>query len=161
MKNRVLFLYNFTAKFLVMAEKTDKKIVKKAYAVMQDALFEKDGTGAYKPREMAKEGMTTLKKHSTKLIVVCTDSSIEDMTDLLTKNDIPHDKVIKLDETFDFIIMGEDNTVRAYSWEGALSDIGWKLTHEPEHKPDMQQKADNSLEHFFRKVKGDNCICCG
>ncbi len=144
-----------------MAEKTDKKIVKKAYAVMQDALFEKDGTGAYKPREMAKEGMTTLKKHSTNLIVVCTDSSNEDMSDLHSKNGIPFDKVIKLEESFDFIILGEDNTVRAYSWEGALGDIGWKLTHEPEHKPDMQQKADNSLERFFKKVKGEDCRMCG
>ena len=140
----------------------DKKIVKKAYAVMQDALFDKDGTGAYKPREMAKEGMTTLKKHATNLVVVCTDSSVEDMTDLLTKNSIPFDKVIKLDENFDLIIMGEGNTVRAYSWRGALEDVGWKLTHEPENKPDLQQQADNSLEHFFKKVKGEGqCVCCG
>lgn len=138
----------------------EKKIVKKAYAVMQDALFEKDGTGAYKPREMAKEGMTTLKKHSTKLTVVCTDSSVEDMTDLLQKNSIPFDKVIKLDENFDFIIMGENSSVRAYSWDGALSDIGWKLSHEPQSKPNMQEKADNSLEHFFKKAKGE-CVCCG
>lgn len=142
-----------------MADKKDKKIVKKAYAVMQDALFDKDGTGAYKPREMAKEGMTTLKKHSTKLIVVCTSSSAEDMEELLKKNEIPYDKVIKLDETFDFIIMGEDDTVRAYSWTGALSDIGWKLTHEPENKPNMQEQADNSLEHFFKKAK-ESCTCC-
>lgn len=140
-----------------MADKKEKKIVKKAYAVMQDALFDKDGTGAYKPRKMAKEGMTTLKKHSTKLIVVCTSSSTEDMEELLKKNEIPYDKVIKLDETFDFIIMGEDDTVRAYSWTGALSDIGWKLTHEPENKPNMQEQADNSLEHFFKKVK-DSCL---
>lgn len=140
-----------------MAENKEKKITKKAYAVMQDALFDKDGTGAYKPREMVKEGMTTLKKHSRKLVVVCTDSSVEDMTDLLTRNEIPFDKVIKMDETFDFIIMGEDNTVRAYTWTGALGDIGWKLTHEPEHKPNLQEEADNSLEHFFRKVKSECC----
>lgn len=144
-----------------MAEKTEKKIMKKAYAVMQDALFDKDGTGAYKPREMAKEGMTTLKKHATNLVVVCTDSSVEDMTDLLTKNSIPFDKVIKLEENFDFIIMGDDNTVRAYSWRGALEDVGWKLTHEPENKPDLQQQADNSLEHFFKKVKGEGPCMCG
>lgn len=142
-----------------MADKKDKKIVKKAYAVMQDALFDKDGTGAYKPREMAKEGMTTLKKHSTKVVVVCTTSSAEDMEELLKKNEIPYDKVIKLDETFDFIIMGEDDTVRAYSWTGALGDIGWKLTHEPENKPNMQEQADNSLEHFFKKAK-ESCVCC-
>lgn len=142
-----------------MADKKEKKIVKKAYAVMQDALFDKDGTGAYKPREMAKEGMTTLKKHSTKLIVVCTSSSAEDMEELLKKNEIPYDKVIKLDETFDFIIMGEDDTVRAYSWTGALNDIGWKLTHEPENKPNMQEQADNSLEHFFKNAS-KNCVCC-
>lgn len=146
-------------KIRIMADKIDKKIVKKAYAVMQDALFDKDGTGAYKPREMAKEGMTTLKKHSTKIVVVCTSSSAEDMEELLKKNEIPYDKVIKLDETFDFIIMGEDDTVRAYSWTGALSNIGWKLTHEPENKPNMQEQADNSLEHFFKKAK-ESCVCC-
>ena len=141
-----------------MAEKKNN-IPKKSYAVMQDALFEKDGAGAYRPREMAKEGMTALKKHATNLIVVCTDSSVEDITSLLTKNDIPHDKVIKVDESFDFIIVGDDNCVKAWSWTSALEDIGWKLTHEPEKKPDAQQKADNSLEHFFKQVKKScNCI---
>ena len=140
-----------------MAEKT-KNIPKKAYAVMQDALFEKDGTGAYKPREMAKEGMTALKKHASSLVVICTDSSAEDVTTLLTKNDIPHDKVIRLAETFDFIITGDDNCVKAWSWKGALEDIGWKLSHEPEQKPDTQQQADNSLEHFFKKTK-ESCCC--
>lgn len=143
-----------------MAEKKVQKIEKKAYVVMQDALFEKDGTGAYKPREMAKEGMTTLKKHSTSLVVLCTDSSVEDVTSLLTKNDIPHDKVIKLEESFDFIITGDDSCVKAWSWTGALSDIGWKLTHEPENKENTQQRADNSLEHFFKKAK-ESCNCCG
>ena len=142
-----------------MAENKQKKIEKKAYAVMQDALFEKDGTGAYKMKDMAKEGMTTLKKHATNLIVICTESSVEDMTDLLTKNSIPHDKVIKLEENFDFIITGDDNSVRAYSWASALSDIGWKLTHEPEGKPDAQKKADDSLEQFFKSVKSScNCV---
>ncbi len=141
-----------------MAEKKEKKIVKKAYAVMQDALFEKDGTGAYKPKEMAKEGMTTLKKHSTSLVVVCTDSSEEDIKSLLTKNDIPFDKVIKLGENFDFLITGDDNCVKAWSWTSALSDIGWKLTHEPENKPNTQQQADNSLEQFFRRAK-EECRC--
>lgn len=137
----------------------EKKIEKKAYAVMQDALFEKDGTGAYKPKEMAKEGMTTLKKHATNLVVVCTDSSVEDVKTLLTKNDIPHDKVIKLEENFDFIITGDDNCVKAWSWTGALSDIGWKLTHGQENKENTQQKADNSLEQFFKKAK-ESCVCC-
>lgn len=141
-----------------MADKT-KKIPKKAYAVMQDALFEKDGTGAYKPKEMAKEGMTSLKKHATSLTVVCTDSSIEDVKGLLQKNDIPFDKVIKIDEQFDFIVCGDDNCIKAWSWTGALGDIGWKLSHEPEAKPDTQEKADNSLEHFFKKAK-DSCVCC-
>ena len=141
-----------------MAEKKDKKIVKKAYAVMQDALFEKDGTGAYKPKEMAKEGMTTLKKHSTSLVVVCTDSSIEDVKTLLSRNDIPHDKVIRMEEPFDFLVTGDENCVKTWSWTGALEDIGWKLTHEPESKPDTQQKADNSLEHFFKQAK-KTCMC--
>lgn len=141
-----------------MAEKTDK-IPRKAYAVMQDALFEKDGTGAYKPREMAKEGMTSLKKHAKSLVVVCTDSSVEDVTSLLTKNEIPHDKVVKLDESFDFIVTGDDNCIKAWSWTNALSDIGWKLKHQPEAKPDTQKQADISLEHFFKKATTQcNCI---
>lgn len=139
-------------------EKNTKEIVKKAYAVMQDALFEKDGTGAYKPREMAKEGMTTLKKHSTMLTVVCTDSSIEDVKSLLEKNDIPFDKVVKLEENFDFIVTGDNSCVKAWTWEGALSDIGWKLSHEPEVRPDMQQRADNSLENFFKR-ESEKCGC--
>lgn len=141
-----------------MAEKKEQKIVKKAYAVMQDALFEKDGTGAYKPKEMAKEGMNTLKKHSTSLTVICTDSSIEDVKTLLTKNDIPYDKVIKLEEDFDFLVTGDENCVKAWSWTSALSDIGWKLTHEPESKRNTQEQADNSLEQFFKKAK-ESCDC--
>lgn len=140
-----------------MADNT-KKIPKKSYAVMQDALFEKDGTGAYKPKDMAKEGMTTLKKHATNLTVVCTDSSVEDIKALLDKNDIPHDNVIKLEEQFDFIVCGDDNCVKAWSWTGALEDIGWKLKRQPEQKPDTQKKADNSLEHFFKQAK-QGCVC--
>lgn len=151
---------NFTAKFQQTRIMAEKKIVKKAYAILQDALFEKDGTGAYKPREMAKEGMTTLKKHSTNLVVVCTDSSIEDVTDLLNKNNIPFDKVIKLDEEFDFIVTGDDNCIKAWSWESALSDIGWKLSHNPEPKKDTQERADNSLESFFKKEEA-KCVCRG
>lgn len=143
-----------------MADNKTKKIPKKAYAVMQDALFEKAGDGSYKAREMAKEGMTSLKKHATSLIVVCTESSIEDITSLLKKNEIPHDKVIKIEDHFDYIVLGNDNSVRAWSWTGALEDIGWKLTHEPETKADAQEKADNSLEHFFKKAK-ETCDCIG
>ena len=127
---------------------------------MQDALFEKDGSGAYKLKDMAKEGMTTLKKHSTNLIVVCTDSSVEDVKTLLEKNDVPHDKVVKLEEDFDFLVTGDDNCVKAWSWTSALSDIGWKLKNEPEKKENDQQRADNSLEQFFKKAK-ESCNCVG
>lgn len=143
-----------------MSEKKETKIAKKAYAVMQDALFEKDGSGAYKLKDMAKEGMTTLKKHSTNLIVVCTDSSVEDVKTLLEKNDVPHDKVVKLEEDFDFLVTGDDNCVKAWSWTSALSDIGWKLKNEPEKKENDQQRADNSLEQFFKKAK-ESCNCVG
>ncbi len=143
-----------------MSEKKETKIVKKAYAVMQDALFEKDGSGAYKLKDMAKEGMTTLKKHSTNLIVVCTDSSVEDVKTLLEKNDVPHDKVVKLEEDFDFLVTGDDNCIKAWSWTSALSDIGWKLKNEPEKKENDQQRADNSLEQFFKKAK-ESCNCVG
>jgi len=123
-----------------MAETKHKKIEKKAYAVMQDALFEKDESGSYSVREMAKEGMTTLKE-------------------LLTKNEIPHDKVIKLEEHFDFLVTGEDNSVRAYSWTGALDDLGWKQAREPKKPEDKQKKADKSFSHWFdEQVK--NCGCC-
>lgn len=148
MKNTVSNTRNFTAKICVMAE---KKIEKKSYVVLQDALFEKDGSGAYKPKVMAKEGMTTLKKHSTKLVVMCINSSVEDITSLLKNNDIPFDKVIKAEEDFDFFIMGDERSIKTWSWESALSDIGYKLSHDPDNKPNMQEKADNSLESFFRK----------
>lgn len=143
-----------------MSEKKETKIAKKAYAVMQDALFEKDGSGAYKLKDMAKEGMTTLKKHSTNLIVVCTDSSVEDVKTLLEKNDVPHDKVVKLEEDFDFLVTGDDNCIKAWSWTSALSDIGWKLKNEPEKKENDQQRADNSLDQFFKKAK-ESCNCVG
>ena len=136
----------------------NKKIEKKAYAVMQDALFEKDSNGAYSVREMAKEAMTTLKKHSTHLTVICTDSSIEDVTGLLTKNEIPHDKVIKMEENFDFLVTGE-NSVRAYSWTSALDDLGWKQAREPQKPEDKQKKADKSFSHWFdEQVKGCGCL---
>ena len=143
-----------------MSEKKETKIAKKAYAVMQDALFEKDGSGAYKLKDMAKEGMTTLKKHSTNLIVVCTDSSVEDVKTLLEKNDVPHDKVVKLEEDFDFLVTGDDNCIKAWSWTSALSDIGWKLKNDPEKKENDQQRADNSLDQFFKKAK-ESCNCVG
>ena len=63
----------------------EKKIEKKSYGIFQDALFEKGQDGSYKPLDMAKEGMTTLKKHGTQLTVICTDSSVADVQDLLKK----------------------------------------------------------------------------
>ena len=154
-------MLNFTENFCTMAETKQKKIEKKAYAVMQDALFEKDESGSYSVREMAKEGMTTLKKHSTQLTVICTESSVEDVTELLTKNEIPHDKVIKLEEHFDFLVTGEDNSVRAYSWTGALDDLGWKQAREPKKPEDKQKKADKSFSHWFdEQVKNCGCISC-
>ena len=137
----------------------EKKIVKKAYAVMQDALFEKDGTGAYKPREMAKEGMTTLKKHATQLTVICTDSSIDDVEALLKKNGIPYDKVIRMEEKMDFIVTGKDNAVHTYSWPGVLDDIGYKLSREQKvEKKSDQSKCDSALDHWFKK-EADKCSC--
>ncbi len=144
-----------------MAETKQKKIEKKAYAIMQDALFVKQGDGSYGIRDMGKEGMTTLKKHSTQLTVVCTDSSIEDVTELLIKNEIPHDKVIKLEEPFDFLVTGEENSVRAYSWPGALDDLGYKQAREPQKPEDKQKKADKSFSHWFDdQVKNSGCINC-
>ncbi len=105
-----------------MAETKHMKIEKKSYAILQEALFEKDGNGSYVPRDMAKEGMTTLKKHSTSLVVVCTDSSVEDVTELLKKNEIPHDNVIKMEGKFDYLVTGKDQSVSVYSWESALDD---------------------------------------
>lgn len=136
-----------------------EKIEKKSYGIFQEALFEKQSDGSYKPLDMAKEGMTTLKKHATQLIVVCTDSSIEDIESMLKKNEIPYDKVVKLDDKIDFIVTGKDNAVHAYSWTGALDDIGYKLSKEQKiEKKDTQQRTDNSLEHWFKKVK-DSCNC--
>lgn len=136
-----------------------EKIEKKSYGIFQEALFEKQSDGSYKPLDMAKEGMTTLKKHATQLIVVCTDSSIEDIESMLKKNEIPYDKVVKLDDKIDFIVTGKDNAVHAYSWTGALDDIGYRLSKEQKiEKKDTQQRTDNSLEHWFKKAK-DSCNC--
>lgn len=140
----------------------EKKPEKKAYGVFQDALFEKDNTGAYKPLDMAKEGMTTLKKHATALTVICTESSIEDIEGLLKKNEIPYDKVIKLDEKVDFLVTRKDNAVHTYSsWLGALDDIGYKLSRESKvEKKSAQQRADASFDNWLKKQTGDS-ICMG
>lgn len=155
MQNSYLILrQNFTT--TTMAE---KKIEKKAYGVFQDALLEKQSDGTYKVLDMAKEGMTTLKKHATQLTVICTESSVEDVEDLLKKNEIPYDKVIKMDEKIDFIVTGKDNAVHTYSWPGALDDIGYKLSREQKvEKKDDQKKSDSALEHWFKK-EADRCIC--
>lgn len=144
-----------------MAETKHKKIEKKAYAIMQEALFEKQTDGSYSPREMAKEGMTTLKKHSTSLVVVCTDSSIEDVTELLKKNEIPHDKVIKMEEKFDYLVTGKDQSVSVWNWESALEDLGWKQAREPKKPEDKQKKADKSFSHWFDEQVKNCCVDCG
>lgn len=137
----------------------EKKIEKKAYGIFQDALFEKQSDGSYKPLDMAKEGMTTLKKHATQLTVVCTESSVEDVESLLKKNEIPYDKVIKLEEKIDFIVTGKDNAVHTYNWPSALDDIGYKLSREQKvEKKSEQQKSDSALEHWFSKEK-EKCQC--
>ena len=146
-----------------MAETKHKKIEKKAYAITQEALFEKQADGSYSLRDMAKEGMTTLKKHSTSLVVVCTDSSIEDITGLLKKNEIPHDKVIKMEEKFDYLVTGKDQSVSVYSWEGALDDLGWKVSHKKgdEQSEDKQKKADKSFGRWFEEQVSKCCDLCG
>ena len=136
----------------------EKKIEKKAYGIFQDALFEKNDKGAYEPIDMAKEGMTTLKKHSTQLTVICTDSSVEDVEAMLKKNDIPYDKVIRLEEKIDFIVTGKDNAVHTYNWLGALDDIGYKLNRERKvEKKDDQMKSDSALEHWCKKEAEKCC----
>ena len=130
----------------------EKKIEKKSYGVFQDALFQKQDDGSYKPLDMAKEGMTTLKKHATKLIVICIESSEADIEDLLKKNEIPYDKVVKLDEQLDFVVTGKENTIKAYSWTSALDDIGYKLSHEQKvEKKVLQKETDSALENWFKK----------
>ncbi len=138
----------------------EKKIEKKAYGIFQDALFEKQSDGSYKPLDMAKEGMTTLKKHATQLTVVCTDSSVEDVENMLKKNEIPYDKVIKLDEKLDFIVTGKGNNVEVYNWLDALDNIGWKLSREKkqESKSD-QQKADASFDRWLKKATKCENVC--
>lgn len=153
-------MLNFEAEFpqhpIYMA---DKKIEKRSYGIFQDALFEKGQDGAYKPLDMAKEGMTTLKKHATQLTVICTDSSVEDVEDLLKKNGIPYDKVIRLEDKIDFIVTGKDNAVHTYSWPGALDDIGYKLSREQKvEKKSEQQRSDSALEHWFNE-ESRKCQC--
>lgn len=143
-----------------MSETKHKKIEKKAYAILQEALFEKDGDGKTVAREMAKEGMTTLKKHSTSLVVVCTESSVDDVTELLKKNEIPYDKVIKIDVKFDYLVTGKDQSVSVWSWESALDDLGWKVSHKKgdEQAEDKQKKADKSFGRWFEEQA---LKCCG
>lgn len=147
-----------------MSETKHKKIEKKSYAVLQEALFGKDADGSYSPREMAKEGMTTLKKHSTSLVVVCTDSSVDDVTALLKKNGIPYDKVIRMEEKFDYLVTGKDQSVSVYSWESALDDLSWKVSHKKgdEEPEDKQKKADKSFGRWFDE-QASKCVCpdCG
>lgn len=109
---------------------------------------------------MAKEGMTTLKKHATQLTVICTDSSVEDVENMLKKNEIPYDKVIKLDEKLDFIVTGKGNNVEVYNWLDALDNIGWKLSREKkqESKSD-QQKADASFDRWLKKTTKCENVC--
>ena len=127
--------------------------------MFQDAILEKQQDGSYKPLDMAREGMTTLKKHATQVIVICTDSSTDDVEDMLKKNEIPFDKVIKLDDRLDFIVTGKDNAVHTYSWPGALDDIGYKLSREQKvEKKSDQQKSDSALEHWFKK-ESEKCGC--
>ena len=156
-------MLNFEADFYMAHSKrtamAEKKIEKKAYGVFQDALLEKQQDGSYKPLDMAKEGMTTLKKHATQVTVICTESSVEDVEDMLKKNEIPFDKVIRLDEKLDFIVTGKDNSVHTYSWPGALDDIGYKLSREQKvEKKSEQQKSDSALEHWFKK-ESEKCNC--
>lgn len=163
MKEQVSNMLNFEADFFVAHPKSsimaDKKIEKKAYGVFQDAILEKQQDGSYKPLDMAREGMTTLKKHATQVIVICTDSSTDDVEDMLKKNEIPFDKVIKLDDRLDFIVTGKDNAVHTYSWPGALDDIGYKLSREQKvEKKSDQQKSDSALEHWFKK-ESEKCGC--
>lgn len=135
----------------------EKKIEKKSYGVFQDALFHKGDDGSYKPLEMAKEGMTTLKKHATQVTVICTESSVEDVEDLLKKNEIPYDKVVKIEEKMDYVVTGKDNSIRAYSWVSALDDIGYKLSQEKVEKKNDQKKADSALENWFREESKKVC----
>lgn len=142
--------------------KMAEKIEKKSYGVFQDALFKKDDGGAYKPLDMAKEGMTTLKKHASQVTVICTESSAEDVESFLKKNEIPYDKVVKMEEKMDFLVTGKDNAVHTYSWPGALDDIGYKLSREQKvERKSEQQKSDSALEHWFKQEKA-KCIndCC-
>lgn len=139
----------------------EKKIEKKSYGVFQDALFHKGDDGSYKPLEMAKEGMTTLKKHATQVTVICTESSVEDVEDLLKKNEIPYDKVVKIEEKMDYVVTGKDNSIKAYSWVSALDDIGYKLSQEKVEKKNDQKKADSALENWFREESKKVCQCIG
>ena len=139
----------------------EKKIEKKSYGVFQDALFHKGDDGSYKPLEMAKEGMTTLKKHATQVTVICTESSVEDVEDLLKKNEIPYDQVVKIEEKMDYVVTGKDNSIKAYSWVSALDDIGYKLSQEKVEKKNDQKKADSALENWFREESKKVCQCIG
>ena len=160
-KKPIAFFPNFEAKFSKHPIMAEKKIEKKAYGIFQDALFEKQSDGSYKPLDMAKEGMTTLKKHATQLTVICTDSSVEDVESLLKKNEIPYDKIERIEEKIDYLVTGKENNFSVYSWPSVLSSIGYELSREdkPENKSD-QKKCDSALDHWFKKESEKcNCAC--
>ena len=127
---------------------------------MQDALLEKDGNGSYKVADMSKEGMTTLKKHATKVVVLCMESSVEDVKNLLDKSEVPYDDIQKIDGNFDFIVCGKDKAMKAYSWPSVLDDIGYQLSKHPEKEVDRQKQSDSSLERWFKNEE-KKCQCPG
>lgn len=139
----------------------EKKVEKKNYCIMQDALFVKQDDGSYKAVDKAKEGLTTLKKHATSVTVVCTVSSKEDIETLLKKNEIPYDKVVKLEEPCDFLVTGRESAKVYNDWIGALDDIGYQLSREKKEEKSDQKKADSAFDRWLKKtVKTDGCICC-
>lgn len=127
---------------------------KQSYSVMQDALFNK-GANGLQPMEAAKEGMTTLKKNSTKLTVICTDNSEDEIKAALKENEIPFDNTIKI-EPAEIYIFGK-NSNNCNNWLDMLNNLGYQLSRGENKNEDLQKKADSSFSSWFKKQE-KNCL---
>lgn len=121
------------------------KIPKKKIAVLQDAVLEKDSEGSWNVKTNAKEAMTTLKENSTSLTVYATQSSIEDVKNLLDKAEVPYSEVLKMEGDPEFVITG-NNSHPVREWETwILSSIGESLAHQEKKPEETQKKFNKSL----------------
>ena len=120
-------------------------IPKKKIGIMQEAVLQQDGEGSWSLKDNAKEALTTLSKHSEKIIVYATVSSEEDVRKILDKNSVPYDEVKKLEGDAEFVITGK-NSQSVNNWETwTMSSIGEQLTRQDPKPEDTQKKFNKGI----------------